>query len=321
MKLSRLRLVVQAMDQPAESNAPTLDARGPEDRQRLEDRGYKRCEHCKQLLPLTVSRCRRRRCPAYAPIWARDSMRKIRENLLAYGGLAAMLTITAPGEAAGLVWDRSRCKHPADERCDGRVKGCKVDPQAAANWNERSRGFWSELNRVCKQRADRRVKNLGHDFKGGLLVYEWELQGRGVWHLHFVVGMETDVERVWTFEYVKAMRLLGPKYLFGFVDAKPLASPQPADKAARYIAKYLAKWCEDGTLEVSETVLAAGRTLLTYVSRRLTQRSCCTMRTLRNARVVWAWLNGFIPDPGLDAWDELVAVCLLDHLPVPLRGP
>ena len=37
-----------------------------------------------------------------------------------YGGLAAMLTLTAPGEAAGLVWDRSRCAHGPGVRCDGR---------------------------------------------------------------------------------------------------------------------------------------------------------------------------------------------------------
>ena len=42
----------------------------------LEERGYKRCEHCEGLLPLEVSRCRRRRCPNYAPTWARDTMRK-----------------------------------------------------------------------------------------------------------------------------------------------------------------------------------------------------------------------------------------------------
>ena len=44
-------------------------------------------------------------------------------------------------------------------------------------------------------------------------------------------------------------------------------------------------------------------------------------KNLRNARRVWAWLSGLIPDPGLDPWDELVAVCLLDRVPVPVRGP
>ena len=35
-------------------------------------------------------------------------------------------------------------------------------------------------------------------------------------------------------------------YGFGYVDAKPLRSPQPADASARYVSKYLAKWREDG---------------------------------------------------------------------------
>ena len=254
-------------------------------------------------------------------MWARDTMRKIRENLRTYGGLASMLTLTAPGQAAGLPWDRTLCTHPPDERCDGKRKGCKVVKGAADSWNDLSRRYWSQLNRVCKKRADYRIASLGYDRKCGVLLYEWELQGRGVWHLHFVVGMETPVERAWAFEYVKAMRELAPNYMFGFVDAKPLRAPKRGDQAARYISKYLAKWRDDGTLEVSETVKAAGRTLLNYVSRDLTRRSGCTMRNLRMSRVVWAWLTGLIERPDLDDWDMLVAVCLLDRLPVPARAP
>ena len=66
---------------------------------------------------------------------------------------------------------------------------------------------------------------------------------------------------------------------------------------------------------------SAGRSLLNYVNRALTAKSGCTMRNPRLARIVWAWLSGLIDDPGLDPWDELVAVCLLDRLPVPARGP
>lgn len=89
---------------------------------------------------------------------------------------------------------------------------------------------------------------------------------------------ETPVERAWAFEYVKTARELAPKYMFCFVDAKPLKSPKPGEQAARYISKYLAKWRDDGRQEVSETVKAAGRTLLNYVSRDLTRRSGCTKR-------------------------------------------
>lgn len=157
----------------------------------LEARGYKRCEDCGGVLPLNVSRCRRRRCPGYSPTWARDTMRKIRENLRTYGGLVAMCTLTAPGEAAGLVWDRENCTHPAEVRCDGK-KGCKVVPAAAELWNEKSRAWWRELNRRAKLRADRAVKRLGYEYKGGLLMYEWELQRRGLWHLHFILAMDRE---------------------------------------------------------------------------------------------------------------------------------
>ena len=290
------------------------------DERELAERGYKRCESCAQLLPLTVSRCRRRTCPSYSGIWARDTMRKTRENLSVYGGLVAMTTVTAPGEAAGLVWDRSRCRHQAHERCDGR-KGCKVDAGAAGLWNERSREWWSKLNRVAKLRADRAMRRLGSQTKLGLLVYEWELQRRGVWHLHVVVGMETGVERAWAIEYVHALRELAPRYGFGFVDAKPLRKPEPAKGVAGYLSKYLAKWREDGTLEVTETVRTAGRTLVNYVSRTLTVRSGCTMRALRNSRIVWAWREGHFDDHRLTEWDFVVAVCVLDRLPMPVRGP
>jgi hypothetical protein len=247
-------------------------------------------------------------------------MRKIRENLRAYEGLVCMCTLTAPGQDAGLVWDRESCTHSADVKC-GREHGCKVLPAAAALWNEKSRGYWRELNRVCKLRADRAMKWLGHEYKGGLLMYEWEVQKRGVWHLHFVVGMETPVEQAWAFEYVKAMRELAPSKLFGFVDAKPLRSPQPAEKAAGYLSKYLAKWNEDGSFEVAETVKAAGRSLLNYVSRRLTAKSGVTMRVLRQVRIAWAWREGLLPDDVLDGFELLVALCLLEQGTQVVRGP
>jgi hypothetical protein len=52
-------------------------------------------------------------------------MRKNRENLRTYGGLAAMCTLTPPGVDAGLAWDRSRCTHRPDEGCGQRF-GCNV---------------------------------------------------------------------------------------------------------------------------------------------------------------------------------------------------
>jgi len=305
------------MSRPAEPNALR---RLTFDDERLADAGYLRCEHCGYVRPSTVWRCRRRRCPGYAQTWARDTMRRIRENLHAYGGLACMLSLTAPGVEAGLVWDRAHCAHDAGVKCSGPL-GCRVIAGAAELWNEDSRRQWSRLNRVCKKRADAAIARLGATEKFGLLLYEWELQSRGVWHLHFVVGMETAIERTWAFEYVKAMREVGQRYGFGFVDERPLRSPQPAESSARYVSKYLAKWREDGELEVSETVVSAGRSLLTYISLKLTARSGCTMRSLRHSRLVWAWREGHMERAhGLTAVEFFVALCLIESA-VPARAP
>ena len=278
--------------------------------EQLADRGLQRCDYCDALYPAVLSRHRSRLCPGYSKMWARDMMRKIRVNLRGYGGLTCAIALTAPGEDAGLVWDRTRCRHPKGERCGG-PKGCVVVEGAAAIWNAGSRRWWRELNRICKQRADRVIRRLGAKGRGGILMYEWELQKRGVWHLHLILGMQTAAERVWAIEYAKALSEVGPCKGFGYVDRKPLRSPQPAEQSALYLSKYLAKWHAEGEFEITETVRSAGRTLLNYTSQKLTGRTGCTMRALRNARIVWAWREGLIPEHGLDPIELSVALRLL----------
>lgn len=232
-----------------------------------------------------------------------------------------MLTLTAPGVDAGLVWDRARCSHSADVACSG-PRGCRVDPVVGALWNDASRKYWRELNRVCKQHADRELRRLGAEsFKGHILAYQWELQARGLWHLHFVVGVETPHEAAWANLYVQAMRRLAPTYLFGYVDAKPLKRPRPAEFCAGYIAKYLTKRKEDGAFGAAETVLTAGRTLLTYVSLRLTRETGVTMRALREARLLWAYREGFMPIPRRTVAALVLASQLLDFQTPTSRAP
>ena len=50
-------------------------------------------------------------------------------------------------------------------------------------------------------------------------------------------------------------------------------------------------------------------------------RTGVTMRNLRNARRVWAYFNGLVKELNLDEWDVRVSLCLIDRLPVPVRGP
>jgi hypothetical protein len=90
---------------------------------------------------------------------------------------------------------------------------------------------------------------------------------------------------------------------------------------ARYLSKYLAKYKTDGSMEVTETVQAAGRTLLNFVNRKLTAKSGVTMRALRNVRIAWAWKEGHLPDDVLDPFDLVLAVCLLEQFRPPSRAP
>ena len=147
------------------------------------------------------------------------------------------------------------------------------------------------------------------------------MQKRGVWHLHVVLPMETAIERAWSFAYVEALCEVGRRKGFGFIDRKPLHAPRPAERAASYLSKYLAKWREDGTLEITETVKSAGRSLLNYVNRGLTAKSLCTMRMLRLMRLAWVWREGLISAPDGDPFEFLVALCLLEQRPVAARAP
>jgi hypothetical protein len=164
-------------------------------------------------------------------------------------------------------------------------------------------------------------RSLATRVPGSGCTYEWEFQQRGVWHIHLVLGLETALERAWAHEYVKAMDELSPRYLYGTLHSAAIRRPRPAENCAGYIAKYLTKRNADGTFEVTETVTASGRTLLNYVSRKLTGRTGCTMRALRNARLIWASREGHIHELSLRPGELLVAIALCDHLPLPARGP
>jgi len=96
--------------------------------------------------------------------------------------------------------------------------------------------------------------------------------------------------------------------------------PERAERVAGYVSKYLAKWKEDGSCEVTETVLAAGRSYLNYVSRKLTAKSGCTMRVLRNVRIAWAWRAGYLPDDAIDPFDLLTGLLLLEQFELQRRS-
>jgi hypothetical protein len=227
-----------------------------------------------------------------------------------------MITLTAPG-----VESLGPCVvHGGPHKFNGPA-GCRHDPEAVAIFNELSRQEWRTLNRVCKQRADRKLEAVGHSGKGGILAYQWELHQRGVWHLHILLGMELGLEAAWATEYAAALRSLSRRYGFGHVDTKPLRKPTPAGVAARYLAKYLVKRDPTGGTIVTETVQAAGRALLNYTARRLTSQTGCTMRNLRRARRLWVCWELDLVIPNWTVGELETVAALTENRPSPARGP
>src|SRR4051812_23318795 len=146
-------------------------------------RRFHRCS-CGRHIPEEVKRCSSRTCPEFAPIWARDTRRRLFVNLEQLK-LSVMFSVTAPG-ADIYPFDRRLCSHSPSERCSGRRLGCRVDPEMARVFNKVAGKWWSELHRAAKVRADRAT-----GFKGKLAARVWEKQRRGLAHLHGVISVES----------------------------------------------------------------------------------------------------------------------------------
>jgi hypothetical protein len=207
-------------------------------------------------------------------------------------GAAGVVTVTAPG-AAVLVWDEEHCRALGEHSHSGML-GCRVDPLVAAEWNEQASGQWRRLNQRARQATVRYAAK--HGVQGwSMSLRMWEYQSRGVLHVHVVLPMGTLNERLVSEFYARTLGSLAREHGFGHVHfggkgtrGKRLPA-MPAEQAARYLASYVAPY-EKGTgkLSLTETVhhpQVPGHLL--HVSRRLTQESGCTMRSLRRRRYAW----------------------------------
>ena len=269
---------------------------------------FHRCS-CGRPIPESVRRCSARTCPEFAPTWARDTRRRLYENLRLVK-LSVMFSVTAPG-ADLYPFDPRFCSHSPSQRCSGRW-GCRVDPELAAAFNRQAGKWWSELHRAAKVRADRAT---GH--KGKVAARVWEKQKRGLAHLHGVVDVTTPAERVWAEVYVTALREMAPRYGFGFVDGWQKLSRKfwPGAQAGGYLSSYFVRG-RAKKAAITETVLDGDLPrLVVFVGRDLTRASGCTMRSLRNARRLWACREGLIGKPELSYSEWLAAGAMLTRRP------
>jgi hypothetical protein len=229
--------------------------------------------------------------------------------------LSVMFSVTAPG-ADLYPFDPRFCSHSPSKRCSGAI-GCRVAPDVALAFNRAAGKWWSELPRAAKTRADRAT-----GFRGKLATRVWEKQKRGLAHLHGVISVESPAHERWAQAYINALRELAPRYGFGFVDGWHKVGRKfwPGVQAAAYLSSYFAGGRGE-KMAITETVLAGDLPrLVVFVSRDLTARTGCTMRSLRDARRLWSARNGLIEWPRLsyDGW--LAAAAMLTQRQ-PSRGP
>ena len=144
-----------------------------------------RCRSCGRRLYGRGKVCRSRRCPEYGPVWAGDQRQKLFRNLETLRGDILLSAVTAPG-ADELPWDEQACAALGEHKHSGKL-GCRVDRVAARAWNESAAQRWRRLHRRAYQET---VKRVG---KGSvwLVARVWEMQARGVLHVHPVLAYGT----------------------------------------------------------------------------------------------------------------------------------
>lgn len=203
-------------------------------------------------------RCKKRTCPSCGLLWAGDARVKLLANVSHYGGDVVLVTVTAPGS------DRL------------------PDRRAMVEWNLSAPERWRRLHSAARQAAIR----LGH--RVTVVSRTWEYQRRGALHVHVVVGVGTARELAGAHAYADQLARLRHLHGFGFVDrgrrvgGRRALEVIPAERASRYVAKYLSPLGHDGKPTLSETVTRRDvPPHVVHVSRRLTCETGVTMRTLR----------------------------------------
>lgn len=178
-----------------------------------------------------------------------------------------------------LPWDREHCRALGNHRCSGDL-GCRVDPEAAKAWNETAPTRWSDLHRRAYQQVQRELGRAPW-----MLARVFEMQHRGVLHVHPVLAYGSFVERRAADRYLDLVNELAPHYGFGFTERKRRV--MPARAAAAYLSSYFVTGKKE-KITLQKSVLSEGmpRSII-HISVKLTQQTGCTMRELRFRRFVW----------------------------------
>lgn len=157
-------------------------------------------------------------------------------------------------------------------------------------WNLGAPARWRRLHQAARQAAIRD----GH--KVTVISRTWEYQRRGALHVHVVLGVASARELAGAHAYAQQLADRRGRHDFGFVDrgrrtgGRRALEVVPAERAARYVAKYLSPLDREGKPTLSATVTQRDvPPQVVYVSRDLTSKTGVTMRYLR-----WCRLAAFL---------------------------
>lgn len=246
-------------------------------------------------------------CSLVHRTWLRDREAVIRRALQAHGGPFLVIAITQTHEAGW--WNCDGSGH-AGVACSG-VRGCKVKTEVAKRENDLFPERRRALLNHARTWALRGMKRAGYEVQPSacILVQTIEPQSRGLDHGHIVLGHATKMEKAFARFFVNALDRFATEHGLGFVDGynkalwtqRPYQGPGQAERAARYLSKYVSKeraadWLRE---KVGQRVF--------YVAPWLSQAAGASMRIARLARRKWASDHGYC-DPPRCTNEELEAV-------------
>ncbi len=239
--------------------------------------------------------------------------RKYELNVDHYGGKAKLVTLTPPGEDLLPFGDEIRKVSMTESH---RL----VDWAYREQWNFSAQARATRLFEAAQRAADRWVRRQWAGQLPRQLGNVRAEQKRGVWHFHYLLPYETEIERVWSKTIERYMgrawrrdldrwpdeaerRLMIEReyltgeivrgfYGFGFVHGGNPAG-KSNEKAARYMGRNAAGYMAGNAV--------AGQSRH-YVSSRLTRETGVTMRALRSCN--WLYVRRKLIDSGelLDSW-------------------
>jgi hypothetical protein len=212
------------------------------------------------------------------------------------------------GDAAGkegLPWDEAHCAHVGPHKHDSKRFGCRVDPDALAQWSHDISKRWRRLHNAARNAVKRK-----HGRCLPLLLRAWEPQKRGAAHVHPVFSVPTPADVVLASAYFAELGRLAPRHGFGFVGRKRGVSERimAAKRAAAYLSSYFVTGKQDkATLSDNAKDPNLPR-LLIWLAPTITRQTGITMRSRRRCRQLWAVRTGLLPPPSWSGIDLARAI-------------